>query len=209
MGTDRWAWAADSRYPGFCLTFVEDRTPAAVVTALGADPALLEVLTGPEAELAYPITEPGSLLRCGPAGRWTFCYEDRAPVANRPPAIARLSAGTAILQVAKGGDGMTIVRHVADGGTVELFEPLPGATATGDGPYQLLPLVERVLATRPGITGTVAALHVVGARVGVVLDREVLDGPLPTAITTLAEPAAPRPPYSKHSTAQVRISRSD
>ena len=110
---ERWAWAGQDRYPGFCLTLVNERTPQTVAEALGA--GTLSVMTLAEAEHHFPISSPGTLLRLGTSGNWTFCFEDRAPIANREPAIARLSAGTRLLQVTKSGDGMTVMRNVVDG----------------------------------------------------------------------------------------------
>ena len=88
MDLERWAWAGQERYPGFCLTFIRDREPGAVAAALGADS--LSVMTPADAEQAYPISRPGALLRLGAYGKWVFCFEDRAPIANRAPAIARV-----------------------------------------------------------------------------------------------------------------------
>jgi hypothetical protein len=178
---ERWAWAGQERYPGFCLTLVRERTPRAVAETLGAD--TLSVMTPAEAEHRFPISSPGALLRLGTSGDWTFCFEDRAPIANREPAIARLAAGTRLLQVTKSGDGMTVMRDVVDGRKVEMFE----ATGAADGAGPTLQLrVASVPATRPRI---VAALATAGDETGIVLDRATLDGPLATALSTLREPA--------------------
>jgi hypothetical protein len=190
MNTDPWAWAADGRHPGFCLTFVRQRAPLDIVTILGADPNKAAMHTGAEAEAAHPITRPGSLLRCGTLGAWAYCYEDRAPVANRPAAVHRLSADTEVLQVTKGGDGMNLVEHVVDTRSIELFEPAKRTTVRGDGPHRLLALTEQLLANHPDLSRLVAALHVVGEQIGGTLDRNTLDGPLLTAVTTTVEPAA-------------------
>jgi hypothetical protein len=140
-------------------------------------------MTLAEAEQQFPISSPGALLRLGASGNWTFCFEDRAPIANREPAIARLSAGTRLLQITKSGDGMTVMRDVVDGRKVEAFEPT--ASAVGGGTALRL-RVESVPATCPRI---VAALAIAGEETGVELDRETLDGPLATALSTLREPA--------------------
>lgn len=125
------------------------------------------------------------MLRLEAYGDGVFCFEDRAPIANRAPAIARLSQGTRLLQVTKSGDGMVIVRDVVDGRTVELFQP---GTATR-GAVMLQPRVEALLPAHPPI---VAALAVVGDEVGADLDRGTLNGPLATALSTLTEPAIRR-----------------
>lgn len=181
MDIERWSWAGQERYPGFCLTLVHQRDPRTVAQSLGA--RTLTVLTLAEAEHQFPISDPGALLRLGPSGSWTFCFEDRAPIANREPAIARLSAGTRLLQVTKSGDGMTVVRDVVDGRNVEIFEPAAASAGTGTA---LRGRVDAVPATYPRI---VAALAVVGAEAGTELDRTTLDGPLETAFSTLREPA--------------------
>lgn len=176
MDIGRWAWAGQERHPGFCLTLVRQREPRTVAQALAAP--TLTVLTLAEAEHQYPISNPGALLRLGTSSSdWTFCFEDRAPIANREPAIARLSAGTRLLQVTKSGDGMTVIRDVVDGQDAE--------TSVGVG-TALQRRVDAVPATYPRI---VAALAVVGAQAGVELDRAALDGPLETAFSTLSEPA--------------------
>lgn len=183
MDIEKWAWAGQERYPGFCLTFVRDREPATVAAALGA--GSLSVITLAEAGQAHPISSPGALLRLGTAGTWTFCFEDRAPIANRAPAIARLSQGTRLLQVTKSGDGMVIVRDVVDGRKVELFEP--GGAVYVDGPLRAR--TAALAAANPPI---VAALAAVGDTVGTDLDRAILESPLPTALSTLNEPAVRR-----------------
>jgi hypothetical protein len=142
--------------------------------SLGAQ--TLTLVTLAEAENRFPITSPGALLRLGTAGDWTFCFEDRAPIANREPAIARLSAGTRLLQVTKSGDGMTVIRDVTDGRNTE----------TSDAAARLQDRVDAVPATHPRI---VAALAVAGREAGIELDRATLDGPLETAFSTLREPA--------------------
>ena len=185
MDFERWAWAGQDRFPGFCLTLVHERTPQAVAEALGAD--TLSVMTLAEAEHQFPISNPGTLLRLGTSGNWTFCFEDRAPIANREPAIARLSAGTRLLQVTKSGDGMVIMRDVVDGQKMETFEP---AAAVASGGATLRARVDSVPATYPRI---VAALATAGDETGIELDRAVLDGPLATALSTLREPAILRP----------------
>ncbi|MEV4706846.1 DUF6461 domain-containing protein [Actinoplanes sp. NPDC049316] len=183
MDIERWAWAGQERYPGFCLSFVRDREPAAVAAALGAGSTA--VMTLAEAEQAHPISERGALLRLGDRGPWTFCFEDRAPIANRAPAIARLSQDTRLLQVTKSGDGMVIVRDVVDGRKVEMFEP---GTAPRAG-ASLHPRIAALAGKHPAI---VAALAVVGDEAGVDLDRDTLEGPLATAWSTLNEPAVRR-----------------
>ncbi|MEV1286919.1 DUF6461 domain-containing protein [Micromonospora sp. NPDC049679] len=153
MNVEQWTWAGQEHYAGFCLTFVQDQEPAAVAAALGADPPTL--MTMAEAKQAYPIDKPGALLRLGAFGNWVFCFEDRAPIANRPPAITRLSQGTRMLQVTKSGDGMVIVRDVVDGRKVEMFEP--GGAVYVDGPLR-----PRIAALLPANSRIVAALAVVG-----------------------------------------------
>ncbi|MBM7490103.1 hypothetical protein JOD64_001325 [Micromonospora luteifusca] len=181
MDVEQWTWAGQERFPGFCFTFVQDRDPATVAAALGAD--CLTVLTLIEAEQAHPISRPGALLRLGAYGRWVFCFEDRAPIANRAPAITRLAQGTRLVQVTKSGDGMVIVRDVVDGRNIEMFEP--GGAVYVDGPLR-----PRVAALLPEQSRIVAALAVVGDEVGADLDRATLDGPLATALSMLNEPAS-------------------
>ncbi|MET7671141.1 DUF6461 domain-containing protein [Micromonospora luteifusca] len=180
MDIKQWTWAGEERFPGFCVTFVQDRDPATVAAALGADS--LTVLTLIEADQNHPISRPGALLRLGTYGRWVFCFEDRAPIANRARAITRLAQGTRLLQVTKSGDGMVIVRDVVDGRNVEVFEP--GGAVYVDGPLR-----SRVAGLLPEQSRIVAALAVVGDEVGADLDRATLEGPLATALSTLNEPA--------------------
>ena len=180
MDVRQWAWAGQDRYPGFCLTFVRGRTPATVAAQLGAD--VLRELTLAEAEQAHPISAPGALLRLGAYDGGVFCFEDRAPIANRTWAITQLSHGTRLLQVTKSGDGMVIVRDVVDGRTAELFEP--GGAVYADGP--LRPRVAPVLAAHPRV---IAALAVVADEAGVDLERATLEGRLPTALSLVDEPA--------------------
>ena len=181
MDFERWAWAGQDRYPGFCLTLVHERSPQAVAEALGA--GTLTVLTLAEAEHQFPISSPGALLRLGASGGWTFCFEDRAPIANRGPAIARLSAGTRLLQITKSGDGMTVMRHVVDGRQLEAFEPGPAAAGGGT------TLRLRVASVPAGYPRIVAALATAADETGIELDRATLEGPLATALSTLREPA--------------------
>jgi hypothetical protein len=180
VDTQQWTWAGQDRYPGFCLSLVEDRKPDQVAAALGAD--ALRVMTLADADQRYPISEPGALLRLGVQGRWTFCFEDRAPIATRGPAIARLSQGTRLVQVVKSGDGMVIVRDMVDKAQVELFEP--GGAVYTDGP--LRSRVAKALGSGPAI---VVALAVVAGEIAPDLDRATLEGPLATALSTLNEPA--------------------
>ncbi len=190
VNIERWAWAGEDRYPGFCLTFVRDRTPAVVAGGLGG--GRLEVMDAEEAVRLHPVTVAGSLLRCGTVPGWAVCYEERAAVAFHPSLLARLSAGTELVQVLRGGDGMNIVRRVVGGLETEQFEPGRGARSRGEGPAVLLPRVERILGDHAGMTGLVAAVMAAGEHVGAALDRGTLDGPLPTTLTTFAErPAAP------------------
>ncbi|GGO16851.1 hypothetical protein [Micromonospora parathelypteridis] len=181
MDIERWAWAGQERFPGFCFTFVQDRDPGTVAAAVGADS--LTVLTLIEAEEAHPISKPGALLRFGTYGQGVFCFEDRAPIANREPAITRLAQGTRLLQVTKSGDGMVVVREVVDGRKVQLFEP-------GEAVYVDGPLRPRVAALLPEHSRIVAALAVVADEVGADLDRATLDGPLATALSMLNERAS-------------------
>lgn len=180
MDVRQWAWAGKDRYPGFCLTFVKDREPATVAAQLGAD--VLRELTLAEAEQAHPISAPGALLRLGAYPEGVFCFEDRAPIANRAGAIACLSRGTRLLQVTKSGDGMVIVRDVVDGRTAELFEP--GGAVYADGP--LRPRTAPLLAAHSRI---VAALAVVADEAGADLGRATLEGRLGTALSMRDEPA--------------------
>lgn len=181
MATEQWAWAAQDRYPGYCVTFLRDREPATIPALLDADEP--STMTLAEAEQAYPITKPGSLLRCGRVGAWAFCFEDRVPIANRPLAIARLSQGTTLVQVTRGGDGMNIVQHLVDGRKIEYFEPSQAATPRGEGPFVLAPAVAQIRASNATTSGLVAALTAVGNHVGAAIDRHILDGPLHTALT--------------------------
>ncbi|MEU4680936.1 DUF6461 domain-containing protein [Micromonospora sp. NPDC023737] len=183
MNVEQWMWAGQERFAGFCLTFIRDREVAAVAAALGASSPT--VMTLAEAEQAYPITRPGALLRLGMYDNWVFCFEDRAPIANRGPATMRLSQGTRMLQVTKSGDGMVIVRDVIDGQKVEMFEP--NGSVYVDGLLRL-----RIAALLPTYPSIVAALAVVGDEVGADLDRATLEGPLATALSTRNEPAGRR-----------------
>jgi hypothetical protein len=188
-----WAWATQSRYPGFCLSFVRDRDPATVAELLGGGP--LETMTVEEAVRVFPPSRRGALLRCGTVPGWAYCYEDYEPVGFQRSLLQRLSAGTEVVQILKSGDGMTIARRMVDGRQTEQFEPRRGAASRGDGPAVLLPRVERTLSNQPGTSGLLAALHAVGEHVGTVISRQELDGPLPTTFSTFVEPdPAPRPP---------------
>ncbi|MEU7586884.1 hypothetical protein AB0A95_11340 [Micromonospora sp. NPDC049230] len=183
MGVEQWRWAGQERFAGFCLTFLLNREPAAVAASLGADS--LTLMTLAEAERAYPISRPGALLRLGAFDNWVFCFEDRAPIANRTPAILRLSKDTRMLQLSRSGDGMVVVRDVVDGRTMEMFEP--GGAVYVDGPLR-----PRIAALLPAHSRIVAALAVVGDEVGANLDRATLDGRLATALSPLNEPAGRR-----------------
>ncbi|WP_305788707.1 DUF6461 domain-containing protein [Symbioplanes lichenis] len=192
-----WAWVTESWYPGFCLTFVRDRDPATVAERLGGGAPV--VMTVEQTGDVYPPHQRGSLLRLGTVPGWTYCYEDRAPVAFLPTLLHRLSAGTEVIQVVKGGDGMNIARRLSDGRLLEQFEP--GRTATAAGPDLLLPRVERLLSDQPGTSPLLATLTAVSELIGAAVDRETLDGPLLTAFSTFTEPAAaatPRPSAARH-----------
>ncbi|MDY7084463.1 MAG: DUF6461 domain-containing protein [Actinomycetota bacterium] len=190
MDTD-WAWATHDDNPGFCLTFVRERDPATVADLLGGE--VPQTMTREDTTHAYPLALPGSVLRLGAAGSWTYCYEDRAPTASRSPLCERLSVGTEVVQVLKSGDGMNIVRRLHDGATLEQFEPGPAAAPRGDHPAVLLELVNRVLTEHPAISRLAAALHAAGDHVGAVVTRDDLDGPLPTSYSTHPPASAPPP----------------
>ncbi|BCJ50356.1 hypothetical protein Asp14428_18310 [Actinoplanes sp. NBRC 14428] len=190
MDTD-WAWATESRRPGFCLTFVRDRDPATVAGLLGGGPPA--TMTAVEAGEAFPISLRGSLLRCGSVAPWAYCYEDRAPVAFRASLRQRLSEGTELVQVVKSADGMRIVRRMVNGRQTEQFEPRRGADNRGAGPAVLLPRIERLLVAFPEMSVLVAALRTVGRHVGAVLTPGILDGPLMTAFSTETATAPPTP----------------
>ncbi len=147
-----WAWAAQSYYPGFCLTFVRHQDPATVAELLGGGP--LELLTAEEADRVFPLSLPGSLLRCGTIPGWAFCYEDRAPIGFQPALFQRLSAGSDVVQVVKGGDGMNIARRVVDGQQTEEFEPRSASVNRGNEPTVLLATVKRVLRDHPETSGS-------------------------------------------------------
>lgn len=189
-----WAWAAESYYPGFCLTFVRHQDPATVAELLGGGP--LHLLTAEEADRVFPLSLPGSLLRCGTIPGWAFCYEDRAQVAFQPALRQRLSAGSDVVQVVKGGDGMNIARRVVDGRQTEEFEPRRVRENRAKATTTPLATVERVLRDHPETSGLVAALHPISEHVGGAIPRDVLDGPLLTTISTWtpADVTAPASP---------------
>ncbi|MDQ1295856.1 MAG: hypothetical protein QG608_3743 [Actinomycetota bacterium] len=191
MDTD-WAWVTQSWYPGFCLTFVRDRDPATVADQLGGGP--LELMTIEQTGRAVPPSLPGSLLRCGTVPGWTYCYEDRTPIASQPAALARLSAGTQVVQLLKSGDGLNLVQHSRDGQLVEQFEPRPAAESRGAGPPLLLPRVHTILSTQPATSRILAAAQAVGEVVGSVIGPHLLDGPMLTTHSIRAEDVPATPP---------------
>lgn len=187
----QWAWATQSYYPGFCLTFVRDQDPAIVAGLLGGGP--LAILTAEEADRVFPPSVPGSLLRCGTVPGWAYCYEDRAPVGFQPPLYQRLSVGSDVVQIVKGGDGMNIARRVVDGQQTEEFEPRNRPAYRNNGPAVLLARADRVLRDHPEAGGLLAALHAVSEHVGAIAPRDVLDGPLLTTFSTYSATDATTP----------------
>lgn len=189
--TDSWAWATAPRRPSFCLTFLRDRSPDDLFTGIGTDPGQAVTRTGAETVAAYPFDKYGVVLRCGVLGAWAWFYEDRGCLAGRHDNLTRLSTGTTLLQIVKGGDGMNIVGRYVDGRRIESFEP-GMLSHRGDGPFDLRSRVTSHLDDHPGASGLAAALHIVGEIVGGHLDEQTIEGPLLTvALGPTTEPTMP------------------
>ncbi|WP_405392983.1 DUF6461 domain-containing protein [Streptomyces sp. NBC_01102] len=109
--------------PSFCLTYVRDTSPAEILLRLGAQETTCALLTLNTSENLVDHTNPGSLLRFGTLGSWTFCLETWGIQAGSNSGLARLTSGTIALSYLSGGDGMDIVQSWKEAQPVELFEP--------------------------------------------------------------------------------------
>ncbi|MEV4756977.1 DUF6461 domain-containing protein [Micromonospora sp. NPDC049559] len=182
MIDDPWAWAVDGRRVSFCLTFISGRDPAQVITTLGGDPDRLTLYTELE---AYQQGRPNTIIRCGTVGTWTFCYEDSAGATATPATAARLSEGTELLQVIKGGDGTNVIVHARNGRRVEWTEPLRSFQPSGKGPHPLHSAVQAQMRREPEVLGLVAALHLIADYVGGHITEADLEGPLLGVVVSL------------------------
>lgn len=109
--------------PSFCLIYVRDVSPAELLLRLGAPATTFESLTLDVSDSLVDYENPGSLMRLGVLGRWSFCFETWGILAGSNWGLTRMSSGTEALSYLSGGDGMDIVQSWRDAQPVELFEP--------------------------------------------------------------------------------------
>ncbi|MBL3670829.1 hypothetical protein JL475_33705 [Streptomyces sp. M2CJ-2] len=139
---------------------------------------------------AYRTGAPKSVLRVGSLGDWSFCYEEWGVLGGMSGPLSRLSRGTETFTVAS-NVSMDTFGHWRDGRCTEAFEPDdPGTRQPPPHPWRDA-LQERREAGGGSEPGLVAAVRVIGDRMGAVLDDATLDGPLPTVL--LGDDRPPRP----------------
>ncbi|MFI6850478.1 DUF6461 domain-containing protein [Kitasatospora sp. NBC_00085] len=171
---DPW-WAHDIIV---CLTFARHRGPAHVLDAYGAAAEPVRELTLQQARTTLPIAEGGVVLRTGVLGdgEWAFCHESGEPEGFKEAVLSRLSAGTEAVQLYS-VNGMTTLERYRGGVRIESFEAgFPSTLRSGPDH----PLWDAVQVLPDRSTATQAA-EGVQAYLGVRIDGDVLEGPLPTA----------------------------
>ncbi|MBL3671504.1 hypothetical protein JL475_37625 [Streptomyces sp. M2CJ-2] len=141
---------------------------------------------------AYRAGTPKSVLRVGSLGDWSFCYEEWGVLGGLPGLLSRLSCDTETFTV-DSNISMDTFGYWRDGRCTEAFEPdEPGTRRLPPHPWWDA-LQERREAAGGSEPGLVAAVRVIGDRMGAVLDDATLDGPLPTVL--LGDDRPPRPSW--------------
>ncbi|WP_159043365.1 DUF6461 domain-containing protein [Streptomyces sp. NBRC 110028] len=181
-----WEWTSTIGGTGFCVTFTHGKTPHEVLACYGADPGRAALHTLYESADKYEETSEGTLLRTGPLGRWTFCYEDGVPEGIKTQVLHRLSQGTDTLALFKGGDGLVTFTHFHDGNRAAQFEPGRPHTIDGDDPQHFWQAIQ--IARQPAdnngrpVLSIHAALHAIGQHIGADFDTSTLNGSMLTAL---------------------------
>ncbi|KOV29694.1 hypothetical protein ADK60_17460 [Streptomyces sp. XY431] len=190
-----WEWADSGVAPTFCLNLVRGLSVGEVFAAYGADPQHVRTLSGPEADMLYPMAHPGALLRAGQFDGWTFCFEDREAEGPKPGVLARLSEHSEVVHLFY-AVGMTVVERLENGQRLESFEPGQVRPPRGAGPHTLHRAVDAELQSPQASAGTGAALRAVARHVGSEIHWEGLVGPLQTVYLPGArrEPGPTSPP---------------
>ncbi|WP_236246843.1 DUF6461 domain-containing protein [Streptomyces sp. CC210A] len=197
MNSDIAVWEqAMAGPPGFCLTFVQDRTPREVLGAYTPRSTDASLLTLAEARQALRPPYTVSLLRAGQVGSWSFCFEDDLPEGFKPRVLQRLSTGTNVIQVIRGGDGLNTVQRLRCGRQIEFFEPVYRPTLRGDGPHILFGEARDAASRHPERLPLYVTLAVIGQRIGGVVDLALLEGPLLTAFLADSDRESSRPQLS-------------
>ncbi|MFE7075260.1 hypothetical protein ACFU96_34720 [Streptomyces sp. NPDC057620] len=109
--------------PSFCLVYVRDVPAKKLIRRLGIDSNAPEPRTWSDSDSLVQCGRPGSLLRFGTAGRWSFCFETWGTATASDGGLLMMSAGTEALSYLSSGNGMDIVQRWDDAQPAELFEP--------------------------------------------------------------------------------------
>ncbi|MFI1415888.1 DUF6461 domain-containing protein [Streptomyces sp. NPDC020707] len=191
LPSDVWHWVNDPQFPSFNLVFARSKSTESVLGAYGADVKSAAVMTHRESLAQFPRREVEVLLRIGTFGDWTFCYEDRKLLGITKDVRISLSRESETIGLFKGGDGMRSFERMQDCRRIELFEPHRPSEVHGEGPFVFADLVSGKLSgAGPDTLGMSALTLVLAERLGLILDRDVLEGPLLTA--PLGETGPPR-----------------
>ncbi|MEU3037773.1 DUF6461 domain-containing protein [Streptomyces griseoaurantiacus] len=173
-----WTWATDSRYPSFCLVLFRDVAVSDLLEVYGISTGATQLLHLDEVPYAFPLDTPGSLVRCGTSGRWSFFFESSGSQGADKRMIERVKTEEA-LQIIKGGDGTNAIAHFTHGRQTEHFEPGRPAEVYGDGPHTLSAQLVQA-ASEKGSLWLDECLDIIGTHLGFSIPRHLLDGPLVT-----------------------------
>ncbi|WP_433443240.1 DUF6461 domain-containing protein [Nonomuraea sp. CA-141351] len=151
----------------WCLTFVRGLDEAEALRRLGAAEESIRPLSYRE------LTDEGLFPRTVLAGRlegWAVLIERNGSEATEPDAVRALSAGTDLVSVSRHDYATDLFVYAVDGDRLTSFDPRKPAWRYGSDPDRLLGKMRDV-----GVSG---ALMLAAQLSGVVLTREVLNGPL-------------------------------
>jgi Family of unknown function (DUF6461) len=187
-----WKWLC-SRYESFTLTFSHGLAAAGLLGRYGANPSAARHLPGIDIRAVLQPDIDHAILRAGLLGEWAFGIEDTGTQGAAPATLARLSRGTETISVYRGGNALEDFQHWADGQPQEQFEPGMASTLRAAGQHPFWDAAEHYRATRPGISGILAAMGAVENHIGAHLAQETDDGPLPSVLLTQDRPPLPSP----------------
>ncbi|MFM9371886.1 DUF6461 domain-containing protein [Streptomyces sp. Da 82-17] len=197
MESGPWSWAQDSRVAMWCLTFTRGVTPQEVLARYGADPEAGRLLDRRQAAaLGHTSPYDTSVLRAGPCGDWSFCFEEDGTMGSMSGSLAALSKGTETVSLLRGADGMNVFAHWRDGSRAERFEP---AHTRPEPPHPWWDAVQEQLdASREPSLSLIPVLEAVAHHVQGELDTDTLNGPLLTVLLDESQrtpdPSAPGSP---------------
>lgn len=168
-----------------CFNLVRGRTPEEVLRDYGVDPDVALTLTRTEADEEFgSIPDTGSVLRAGAAGSWSFCLETWNPVGFAPQVLGRLSSGTDAVHCFRNPKGGFFVKHLRDERIVDNFElDDPESSPSQEAPLRLAEKYRsRASGRASGDQGYDEIWAVLGDLVGVPLNDDLIQGPLPTVL---------------------------